>query len=75
MNALPLETVRLIMTQCARYFDEKASEQEIKNCVEDLIGGAIVELSEKLALVRPLMFGDIEARISAIEKRMGISET
>jgi hypothetical protein len=75
VNALPVETVRLLLTHCARYFDEKASEREIRTCVDDLIGGAIVELSEKVNLVRPLMFGDLDARISVIEKRMGISET
>lgn len=44
-GAIPVERVKQLMTACAQYFDDKASEREVQNCVDDLVGGALADLS------------------------------
>lgn len=40
---IPIDRVKYLMRTCARYFDEKASEREIDDCIGDLLGAEAVE--------------------------------
>jgi hypothetical protein len=43
-RTIPVERVKQLLTVCAQYFNENATDREIQNWIDDLVGAELADL-------------------------------